>query len=114
MEGPLKLGPLPEDCDANRNPLSILGIVEIQMRLGHYLDLLYFLCFEHLSASEILITVYYGQFVGAINPCAKLVQIENNTTELIVVRISKLPSNVPKLSPSIFAVVEGLRRLFLL
>ena len=86
FESRLRYGPLLNIGDANNNPLSMLGVISLIVRLGTFLVKLDFIVCERLAAPVILGCDFCDRFVEAIKPRKKLVELEDGTTVPIVRR----------------------------
>ena len=96
VDGLIRHGPLPDICDANSNPLDMIGTVKLPVRLGHFLCLVEFIVCRSLAASAILGADYCDRFVEAIRPKKKLVELEDGSTIPIVRRPHR---RTPRMAP---------------
>ena len=93
----LEFGPVPNVADANRNPIRILGIIRLLVRLGSHLSKVPFLVAEKLAAPVILGADFCDRYVEAIRPRKRVVELDDGSTVPIVRRPAKRPSNGPPL-----------------
>ena len=77
-------GGLPNICDANGNPLSMMGRLKLVTRLGSSLVLVDFVVCRTLAADAILGADFCDRYVEAIRPRKKLVELDDGTTVPIV------------------------------
>ena len=96
----LRYGPLSNIGDANNKPLSMLGIIDLLVRLGTYLVKVDFIVCDRLAAPVILGCEYCDRFVEAIRPRKKLVELEDGSTIPITRRSLTRPPRAPPLLPS--------------
>lgn len=101
VEDRMRYGPLPDICDANNNPLSMLGIISLPVRLGRHLALVDFVVCTSLGAQAILGADYCDKFVEAIRPRAKLVEMDDGTTVPIVRRVMRRGPKFVALPPDL-------------
>lgn len=91
------LGPLSNFCDSNKKPLQMLGIVKLRALLGSTQASLKFIICETCAASAINTADFYNQYVMAVRPKQKLVEMNNSDCILIVQK----PQSGTRLQPSL-------------
>ena len=104
----VRYGPLPSISDANRNPLRMLGTIELLVRLQNRTLKCDFIICERLAAAVILGADFCDRFVEAIHPRKKNVELDDGTTIPIVRRpLKRLPASVPLPPPQEFQKANG-------
>lgn len=82
----IRATPLVDIADANNRPLSTVGVIDLLVRLGHYVVKLDFLVCKQLAAPVILGCDFCDRFVESIRPRARTVEMEDGTSVPIVRR----------------------------
>lgn len=107
FERQVRTGPLPDICDANGKPLSMLGAATLPVRLGNRLVKVEFIVCNKLAAPAILGCDFCDRFVEAILPRRKLVELDDGTTVPITRRVLKRPQTAPELPRTRNTIVLG-------
>ena len=97
FEDRIKFGPLPSVNDANSNPVKMVGLIDLVVRLGNRLVKVEFIVCERLAAAVILGCDFMDRFVEAIYPRRKTIEMDDGTTVPIVRRPLKRPPQSPPL-----------------
>lgn len=76
LETQLSTKPLPNICDANKNPLQMLGVIKLRVHLGHTQVTLKFIVCKTLAPSTIIGAGFCERSVNSIQLTQKLVELE--------------------------------------
>ena len=93
----IRKGNTPRVTDANRNPINVIGTIDLVVRLGNILVKAEFLVCERLAAPAILGCDFCDRFVEAIYPRKRVVELEDGSTIPIVRRPLRREPDAPKL-----------------
>ena len=94
-----RYGPLPNVADANNNPIRMMGLADLIVRLGSRLVKLEFIVCEHLAAPLILGCDFMDRFVEAIYPRKKTVERDDGITIPITRKPLKRPPVASPVTP---------------
>ena len=75
----LRQGPLPKVTDANRNPIRMIGKIELVIQLGNWISKTSFIVCEKLTVPVILGCDFCDKFVEAIRPLRRVVELDGGT-----------------------------------
>ena len=89
--------PLPEVTDANRNPIRMIGTIDLIVQLGNCMMRTEFIVCERLADPVILGCDFCDRFIEAIYPRKRLVELDDGSTVPIVRRPLKRDSTAPPL-----------------
>lgn len=84
FEIPIPNRPLPNVCNANKISVRMLGIINLQIHVGHTRDTIQFIVCETLAASAIIGSDFCDKHLKAIWPKLKLEELDSGNCILIV------------------------------